>query len=299
MPLDPITSGALISAGGSFASGLLGADSASKDRALYRQQMKQAQAQFDAQMDQSVQRRVKDAMAAGVHPLFALGASVGASPTIDAGYAPQTGNSMGQGLEAAMMALANIPTMKAEARRNEAAAMRDEAEAMFLDSQRKRLEGEVMGGRGRDGLGIKQPEGATTWPYPQTKAVYGPAEYFAPEVPFSSRPGVRSGPIPGKIEIVREDGRSITMPNPDLNLDEIGQVEYVVKNVRLWATDRIEDIAAWIKSDAPSDRDVQRLEETLRLWKENPQQMRDAEELIRSLPAKVRHYWRKFHQWRN
>ena len=55
---------------------------------LTREQMAQAQAQFDAQMDESIQRRVKDAELAGIHPLFAMGASSGASPTISAGGTP-------------------------------------------------------------------------------------------------------------------------------------------------------------------------------------------------------------------
>ena len=38
---------------------------------------KAATDQFNAQMDTSIQRRVVDAKKAGIHPLFALGGSVG------------------------------------------------------------------------------------------------------------------------------------------------------------------------------------------------------------------------------
>ena len=62
-----------------FAGGLIQAGEnrrqRAKDRALAREQ-------FDAQMDESIQRRIADAEKAGIHPLFAMGASVGAAPTL-------------------------------------------------------------------------------------------------------------------------------------------------------------------------------------------------------------------------
>lgn len=94
--MDPVTAAAGIGALGSLAGGFIGSSSAKKAR-------KQAQAQFNAQMDQSIQRRVIDAKKAGVHPLFALGASVGASPTISAG----ADNSMASGVEAAAQQTGN------------------------------------------------------------------------------------------------------------------------------------------------------------------------------------------------
>lgn len=45
----------------------------------------EARRQFDEQMNESVQRRVQDALKAGINPLAALGYSGGASPTIHAG----------------------------------------------------------------------------------------------------------------------------------------------------------------------------------------------------------------------
>lgn len=73
-----ITGGDLISGGSALLGGILGDKSASK-------QYKLAKDQFNQQMDHSIRRRVEDAKRAGIHPLYALGASVGSSPTIMAG----------------------------------------------------------------------------------------------------------------------------------------------------------------------------------------------------------------------
>ncbi len=63
-----------------------------------RSAAKNAKRQFDSQMDYSIQRRVADARAAGIHPLFALGASVGASPTLSAGSNLRHGANLGEAL---------------------------------------------------------------------------------------------------------------------------------------------------------------------------------------------------------
>lgn len=119
----------LLSLGLNFMGGLMGKKSQDRQNRL---QMQQAQRQFDAQMDQSVQRRVKDAKAAGVHPLFALGASVGASPTISA-QGESRGNPMQSALGAMATALNGLETNKAQ-------AARDHAQAALFDSERKRIE---------------------------------------------------------------------------------------------------------------------------------------------------------------
>lgn len=93
---------AAVSAGSSLLGGLMNKKSASKSVA---QQNQMAQAQFDAQMDQTIQRRVADAKQAGIHPLYALGASSGASPTIS-GQA-ETGSHMGDAIASAGGALAS------------------------------------------------------------------------------------------------------------------------------------------------------------------------------------------------
>lgn len=88
-----ILGGAAISAGGSLLGGVMGNKAAKKAN-------RQAQQQFDQQMDHSVRRRVEDAKRAGIHPLYALGASSGASPTIMAGQ-----HSSGSGISDAAAAI--------------------------------------------------------------------------------------------------------------------------------------------------------------------------------------------------
>lgn len=92
---------AAISAGSSLLGGAL---SGKSSRKAAKQQNAMAQAQFDSQMDESIQRRVADAKKAGIHPLYALGASSGASPTIS-GQA-ETGSGMGDAIAQAGGALA-------------------------------------------------------------------------------------------------------------------------------------------------------------------------------------------------
>lgn len=195
-----------------FAGGLLGQKEQRKSRA-------EARRQFDLQMNQSVQRRVKDAQAAGIHPLFAMGANVGASPTF---HAP-SGSAMGDALSRIGSRLAN-----AKIARESAGAARDEAEAALLDSERKRLE-QQFASRGHDGASVK------TYPYGTEKGpeiVFGPAMYEPPRLPTSKRPGVQSGTIPAMVDVMGTDGRSHTVPNPDF-FDDIGSpgfMEFVRKS---------------------------------------------------------------------
>lgn len=62
--------------------GLFGSKSDKKAEAAAEAQRLQAQHQFDQQMDHKIRRQVADAKRAGIHPLYALGGSIGASPTI-------------------------------------------------------------------------------------------------------------------------------------------------------------------------------------------------------------------------
>ncbi len=121
----------LIAAGGSLLGGLLGSSSskkqAKKDRAM-------AQAQFDAQMDETIQRRVKDARSAGLHPLFALGASPGASPTAHISGQSDSGSFMAEGLGTAARSIAKgmDPLQKAQIIKLSSAAKLDDAQAQVL-----------------------------------------------------------------------------------------------------------------------------------------------------------------------
>lgn len=96
--MDPITAGALISAGGSLLGGLFGSDSA-RDAA---RQNARAQKEF---AQHGIRWRVADAKAAGLHPLYALGAQTPSfspvhvqSPMGDA--ISQAGQHIGRGIQA-------------------------------------------------------------------------------------------------------------------------------------------------------------------------------------------------------
>lgn len=210
----------LLSLGIDALGGIFGASNASKNRSLQRQQMAMADRQFNQQMDESVQRRVKDAKQAGVHPLFALGASVGASPTVSASAEPQ-GSPMQSALTAMARSLGVIE-------QNRASAKRDEAEAALLDSERKRIE-QSLNSEGQDAGALKEVE--VTRKLRSDLGAVGPAKYYNPEVPTSSRMGVQSGVHPGKIEYVDEQGHKWTLPSQDLGLDEINQVVYAAQEV--------------------------------------------------------------------
>lgn len=207
---------ALLGAGAGLLGGAIGQSQQSKSqkRALW-----QAQKQFDAQMDESVQRRVKDAKAAGIHPLFALGASSGASPTITTDGQSAGPNPMQSALTAMARQLGVIES-------NHASAKRDEAEAALLDSQRKRIELDLLGPSGNDAE-AQVSAGVTTFPLdPDTGRYLGPVEYYKPEIPHTQpgRPGTSAGRGPAYKEFQRDDGSVIRLYNEDLQADEIGQV---------------------------------------------------------------------------
>ena len=210
----------MLSLGADFVGGLMGQQS---QKSMHKKQLAQAQSQFDSQMDESVTRRVADAKKAGIHPLFAMGASSGASPTISSGSEPR-----GQPMATAMSRMADTLA--------QAQARKDEALAMLANSQAAQIK-QDMASQGRDVVS-------------EADLVEGPAKFYAPEVPFSSSAGVRAGPVPEYIETVIPDGRKLKVINPDLNMDEVNQVKYVVDKMRLWTTDKMEAIADLVKANS-------------------------------------------------
>lgn len=209
----------------------------------YQQQNAISQQQFREQMDTSVQRRVADAKKAGIHPLFAMGASVGASPTFQSGQAP-TGSGMGDAIAGLAESLGMVDLNRAATERDRAAAKRDLAESQYLDTQKRLMMADFMS-RGRDG--------ARTYPYGSKKAgdakvEYGPMgdpEFYRPQIPqHGSNPGIVAGTRPGEIDVKMADGSTVRLYDPDLGLDEIGQVRYVFQRMLHW--DR--KASAWTKT---------------------------------------------------
>ncbi|UOF81632.1 minor capsid protein [Microviridae sp.] len=99
--MDPFVTGSLISAGSSLLGGLFGGGSSAK---------KQMRMQYDYQRklnQTAVQDRVADATAAGVHPLYALGASLNPGGVSMPNEGPSLGDrlsDMGQNIGRAVMA---------------------------------------------------------------------------------------------------------------------------------------------------------------------------------------------------
>ncbi len=104
----------------------------------------------------AIQNRVKDARAAGVHPLFALGAtsgSVGGTPFIPG--QSTSGSALGEGIAQVSRDVAGAmrskaataarqPLVQAQIRSANASAARDEASAMEIASRTKRAEQQVI-----------------------------------------------------------------------------------------------------------------------------------------------------------
>lgn len=260
----------LLGLGLKFMGGLIGQKSQDRQNRL---QMQQAQKQFDAQMDQSVQRRVKDAKAAGVHPLFALGASAGASPTISA-QGESRGNPMQSALSSMAQTINSLETNKAQ-------AARDHAQAQLFDSERKRIEQELTNGsRGSDS---EAQSTVKTFALPNDTGYIGPAEYYNPQVPTSSRQGVESGVYPARREIIDENGNVYTLPSPNMGMDEVGQVEYV-----LGIPGRMYNN---IKKHMLSQREQKELEAELtrlRNVRNNPQKAAEYRALVKRAKTKAR-----------
>lgn len=176
-----------------FVGGLFGQSKADKQQ---RANLRQSQAQFDSQMDESVQRRVADAKKAGIHPLFALGGSVGASPTVHAGT--------GDGGKPMQEALVQMGSQLGIISANKARSRLDEAQAAYYNAQAAKVR-QGLHSEGRD-LDAGKQAGVSTFPYPEP---YAPNPAF--EVPIVAthkpgRPGTETGVHPRWKEYRRSDG---------------------------------------------------------------------------------------------
>ncbi len=138
---------AVIAAGASIAGSLL-----SKNSGLSKGfQMQVLQGQ-QAREDNLLQRRVADAKAAGLHPLFGLGAAPAGGGS--SGFIPgqsTSGSALGEGIAQAGRAVsrgmerkAQEPLVAAQIRAADADAARDLASAAEINSRRKRAESEAL-----------------------------------------------------------------------------------------------------------------------------------------------------------
>lgn len=205
-------------------------------------QRKLAKRQFNAQMDQAIQRRVADARKAGVHPLFALGSSAGGSPTTYAGDGGigAAGEALGSAVKGLKSGKGEQRLLESQISASEASAKRDLADAALSDAQAAKLAQE-MNSQGRDGF--------TTTPLSEAGQLqYGPIEYVSPQVPYSSRLGVQAGVQPGTVDIVLPDGRTVNLLRSELGLDELAQIDYamqrsghLLEDAWYWLADKINE----------------------------------------------------------
>ncbi len=241
---------------------------------LHKKQLRLSQEQFDAQMDQTIQRRVKDAMAAGIHPLFAMGGGIGSSPTITSAagpVVPRSGSSAGDAISRLGASLGNLPNAKA-------ARELDEAQAAYYNALAAKAKGDVNAGPRTYPYGSRPGPGNEGW-----------HDIVKPEVPASQSRGVQAGNMPESIRVTPAKGPALDIPNPELGLDEIGQFEYARKKSRNWLSTRFEDMAAaWSAVGSPSNAEVRRLQAQLEWIRNNPEKVREAERLYEKIRLKVR-----------
>ena len=199
---------------------------ARSDRALTREGWTRSESMFRQQMDETIQRRVADAVKAGLHPLAALGISSGASSSL-AGASP-TGGAVTDAVRGLGEALA-----RAEIRLKNAGAKKEESEAALADSKTATL-AHHLAARGRDGLQlIENPSGNTVGFFPHKANelgdgfVFGPAEHYNPQVATSKKRGVESGTHPGTTEFEMPDGQIVRLPSSAMEADEVKQVIYI------------------------------------------------------------------------
>ena len=213
----------LLQLGARVFGGLVGAKSA-------RRQRRQAQAQFDAQMDETIQRRVADAKKAGIHPLFALGASAGASPTLSSS---NTGSAMGDSITGIAEQLGVIDTNRSQARL-------DEAQAAYYDALTAKAKSDVNS-VGRDVVGDEE-SGEIAPELPPLMTSQNPTTQTGagqPRTGFADVP-----PIPLWVETERADGSIGRILNPELNLDEISQGAFLADETRNAITNAVEKSVA-------------------------------------------------------
>lgn len=227
-----------------------------KDRGLSKKQFKE-------QMDESIQRRVADARKAGIHPLFALGAASGASPTTTygGGDIAAAGEALGHGLREWDRSRSEKKLIEREQARQDqlassqihatnAQAGRDAAEAALLDSQRARLEQDMIS-RGHDGVhgaGSVYAIGKLPGGDPaQPDIFYGPAKPYNPEVPTSKSIGIQAGTAPGTKDIVMPDGRKINVYSDAVQADEINQIDIIYQRAIHKGTDGMIAVRNWLK----------------------------------------------------
>ena len=203
----------------------------------------------------SIQWRVADAKAAGIHPLFAMGANMGgASPTayipggdsapVDRGDMGASLSNMGQGIGRAVAAMQSKEEREVDAMKViqiENGNLQNELLKMQIASAQARL--------ARDQIGP---------PMPGVNSKFGIYEPKAAEVVTSdpNAPAQTAGPAsPPNTWYRFPDGRQVSLPSKDLNIDEAsspGWASWMLHNRLLpFVSQRAYDAAKPAKSHLP------------------------------------------------
>lgn len=247
--MDPFTAAAAISAGSSLLGGLFGRKQQDKVNA---QSMALNREQFERIQTRSIQDRVADAKAAGIHPLFALGASVSSASASP--FVPDTGNYLGEGIAAAGGAAANALTSRPapgkgtqlkqdesakamaglQQRLVESQIRRSDAETLVALSEAKRLEQSTLN-VGRD---INSLAGVGLTAYPRQVARRPPkaADRTVTADKIRQRPGdlhprattmPQFEAVPGYKQVLMGDGTVAQIPDIDVVGEEFLSPAYL------------------------------------------------------------------------
>lgn len=199
-----------------------------------------------------MQFAVKDAKAAGLHPLFALGTSGSSiSPSVALG-APPSGSFASSGIARAGEAIAD----EIRARPRRARQTRLDAAAAELHSLR------VLKAKGEIKLDdLEAQKRASDLAYMTQRNFWGDGDSGMGQqamaeklFPLSTRtgPDLSQRPLlatarqshPETVESVSPDGTRMNLLNPDLGLDEVGQAEYLRLKAIGWT---VKQLHAWAK----------------------------------------------------
>lgn len=199
------------------------------DRKVDKRNYNLAKYQFDAQMDQTIQRRVADAEKAGIHPLFAMGASAGASPT------SSVTNSGAGGKAAAAL---SEELTRAQIRKTNAEADTEVAEARVLSSAAQA--DQALASTGRDlpaqakaGLVAGEPDAGNP-----------KVEILPRAVTATKERGVAAGRAPLFEEFVDDKGNVIRTYSTDSQMDELRQIDVAQQQLRNWLSQELMPVYA-------------------------------------------------------
>lgn len=260
--MDPIIGGALIAGGSSLLGGFLGQEAADRraDEAYERQL---------ALEGTQIQRRVKDAKEAGIHPLFAMGGQIMSGPPMAMG--DTVGGAIAEGGQSVGNIVSRMATqperqkMQAELGLVASQMAESDARRMLYEAEAAKIR-QSMGTGGNGGLGI-QSEGGPTGTMSEHGQMGGnPAgtgiidKQASPQISSKlGHPGVVAGLHPYSKEYEVVAGFPIMLPQsnegPAETIESMSVAEYatfIAQNSRIYGEGWFDDFIRWRKGERPS-----------------------------------------------